>query len=347
MAKAPRLGVVYEHPVWFAPLFAELDRRSIPYDRIDLSAHVFDPDLRPIPWSLVLNRLSPSAYVRGHVQTLTYGREFLRYLEAAGVDVVNGSEAFALETSKVAQYLLLRRLKFGVPRARVINHASQAAAAAEGLGFPVIVKPNIGGSGAGMQRFDTLEALHRAAAAGTLSLGIDHTALVQEFIQPRDGHIVRVEILDGRFLYAIKVFPKPEEGFNLCPADICQPGDASGAAADGVGRPGETGTGGGPMLAADLCPVELPKVALRVEAYVPPDSIIRDVAGIIRAAGVDLGGVEYLTNERDGQVYFYDINALSNFVSDAARHVGFDPYAELVDYLVARAGIRELARAAT
>jgi|GEM_PF-6616163 len=37
-----RLGVVYEHPEWFAPLFAELDRRGIPYDRVDVSAHTFD-----------------------------------------------------------------------------------------------------------------------------------------------------------------------------------------------------------------------------------------------------------------------------------------------------------------
>ena len=346
MAKAPRLGVIYEHPAWFAPLFAELDRRSISYDRIDLSAHTFDPDVRSIPWSLVLNRLSPSAHVRGHVQTLAHGREFLRYLEAVGVDVVNGSDAFALETSKISQYLLLRRLDLRVPRARVINHPSEATVAAGGLAFPVIVKPNIGGSGAGMQRFDTPDALQRAAASRTLSLGVDHTALVQEFLQPREGHIVRVEILDGRFLYAIKVFPKPGEGFNLCPADICRPGEEAGAAANGDGVRVEVGAAGGP-LSADLCPVELPKVALRVEAYVPPDSIIRDVADIIRVAGLDLGGVEYLTNERDGKVYFYDINALSNFVTDATRLVGFDPYAELVNYLVVRAGIRELAHMAT
>jgi len=344
MTTAPRIGVVYEHPVWFVPLFAELDRRSIPYDRIDLSVHAFDPDDRSVPWSLVLNRMSPSAYLRGHVQTLTYAREFLRYLEGAGVDVVNGSEAFALETSKVAQYLLLRRLNLRVPRARVINHPSEVSPATDGLAFPVIVKPNIGGSGAGMQRFDTPDALRQAAAAGTLSLGVDHTALVQEFVQPRDGHIVRVEIMDGRFLYAIRVFPKPDEGFNLCPADICHPGEVAGTPVNGAGGGGAAGAAGGPVSTADLCPVELPKVALHVEAYVPPDSIIRDVADIIRAAGLDLGGVEYLTSERDGQVHFYDINALSNFVSDATRLVGFDPYAQLVDYLVARAGIRELTR---
>ena len=124
-AQAPRVGVIYEHPAWFAPLFAELDRREIPNDRIELSAHTFDPDHRSVPWSLVLNRMSPSAYLRGHGQAIPYAREYLRYLEEAGADVVNGSDAFALETSKVAQYLLLRRLHLRVPRARVINDASQ------------------------------------------------------------------------------------------------------------------------------------------------------------------------------------------------------------------------------
>ena len=337
-AEAPRIGVVYEHPAWFAPLFAELDRRGIGFDRIDMSAHTFDPDRRAVPWSLVLNRMSPSAYLRGHEQAITYAREFLRHLEGAGVDVVNGSEAFALETSKVAQYLLLRRLGVPVPRARVINHPSLAPAAAADLSYPVIVKPNIGGSGAGMQRFDTPEALGAAAEAGALSLGIDRVALVQEFLTPRDGHIVRVEVMDGRFLYAIKVFPKFDEGFNLCPADICRPGEPVGAAANGAQ------TNGGLAPSADLCPVELPRVALRVEGYLPPDPVIRAVAETTRVARIDLGGVEYLTNDRDGQVYYYDINALSNFVTDAVNVVGFDPYAALVDYLVVRGRLHEPVR---
>lgn len=312
-AQPPALGIVYEHPQWFAPLFAELDRRGIPHDRINLAAHAFDPADTRVPWTIALNRLSPSAYTRGHGQTIVYGREFLRFLDAAGVDVVNGWRAFALETSKVAQLLLLRRLRLRSPRARVINRASQALEAAQGLSYPVIVKPNIGGSGAGIQRFDAPDALANAAAAGAIDLGIDATALVQEFLPAQGGHIVRVEVLDGRFFYAIKVYPDPNAGFNLCPADICRPGEM-----------------------ADLCPADLPKVALQVEGYTPPAAIVQDVVSVAEAAGFDLGGVEYLVNDRDGQVYYYDINVLSNFVSDAVRIVGFDPYAILADYLEAR-----------
>lgn len=321
----PRLGIVYEHPEWFAPLFAELDRRGIPYDRIDVSAYAFDPEAREVPWTLVLNRLSPSAYLRGHRQTIVCGREFLRYLEASGADVVNGAEAFAFETSKVTQLLLLRRLGLAAPRTRVINDRYQALRAAAGLTFPVAVKPNIGGSGAGIQQFDTQQDLEDEVAHGTLNLGIDDTALVQEFLPAQDGHIVRVEVLDGRFLYAIKVYPNAG-GFNLCPADICQPGEVASAA--------------GGAVAADLCPVDLPKVALRVERYTPPDAVVRDVLAIARAARLDLVGVEYLVNARDGRVYYYDVNVLSNFVSNAPVVIGFDPYAVLVDYLAVRGGLR-------
>ncbi len=345
--RSPRLGIVYEHPEWFTPLFAALDVRGAPYDRIDMSAHRFDPGAESLPWTLVLNRMSPSAHLRGHSQAIVYAREFLRYLEETGVETINGAGAFALETSKVSQSLLLRRLGLRAPRTRVINHPSQAAKAADGLTFPVVVKPNIGGSGAGIQRFDKPTELEAAAAAGTLDLGIDHTALVQEFLPARDGHIVRVEVLDGRVLYAIKVFPKPG-GFNLCPADICQTDAHEDTVRSGSTEAPRTQTRGAIPAAgtasADLCPVDLPKVALRVERHTPPESVCRDVLAIAHGARLDLVGVEYLVNDRDGRIYYYDINSLSNFVSNAPAIIGFDPYAVLADYLVTRLNVSKLIR---
>ncbi len=55
----------------------------------------------------------------------------------------------------------------------------------------------------------------------------------------------------------------------------------------------------------------------------------------MRAAGIDVGGIEYLIDDRDGRHYYYDVNALSNFVADAPQVIGFDPFARLVDYLEA------------
>jgi glutathione synthase/RimK-type ligase-like ATP-grasp enzyme len=320
------IGILYEHPEWFAPLFAELDRRGVRYERVPAARLHFDPSARA-PYSLVVNRMSPSAYTRGHEHAIFASLAYLRALDIMGVPVVNGAEAFGLELSKTAQVALLAHLGLPHPATRVINTAHSAREAARHLTFPVLVKPNIGGSGARIQRFDSPDALEAAAAEGRLDLGIDHTALAQEYHPPQGGFIVRVEVLDGRFLYAIKVYPNPSAGFNLCPADICQTDPATTTTRAALAQTATT------LRVA----VDLPKTSLKVEGYTPPREIIDAALRIARAARIDVGGIEYLASERDGRVYFYDINALSNFVTDAPRVVGFDPVPVFVDYLVRRA----------
>lgn len=313
MAQAT-IGIYYEHPDWFRPLFNELDRRGVRYERIDAARHRYDAvrdDGRE--YAVVFNRMSPSAYLRGSGHSILYTLHYLAHLERLGVRVINGVQAFRHETSKALQLSLLKSLGLPFPAARVINHASQAPAAADGLRFPVVVKANIGGSGAGIVRFDTPADLRRAVDEGRVQLGLDETALVQEFIPARRGHITRVEVLGGRYLYAINVYSSGES-FNLCPADICQ-------SADGV------------ALDRAACPADAPKNNLRVERSAPPADAIAEVERIMAAAHIDVGGIEYIVDDRDGRRYYYDINALSNFVADAPRVIGFDPFTLLADYL--------------
>lgn len=310
------IAIYYEHPDWFKPLFAELDRRGVAYTRIDATSHSYDPSEKTAPYSLVFNRASPSAYMRGHGQVTFHTLSWLRHLERIGVPVVNGAAVYEMETSKALQLEILEELGLPYPRARVINDAAQAAEAARELRFPVIVKANIGGSGAGITRFDDAASLDAAARAGTLALGIDNVALVQELAPLRDAHITRVEVLDGDFLYGINVYPA-EDSFNLCPADICQTTD-------------------GQQLSRTACAVDAAKNGMRVEQFTPPREIVRQIERIARRVQLDVGGIEYLVDDRDGRHYFYDINALSNFVADARNVIGFDPFERLVDYLVER-----------
>jgi RimK-like ATP-grasp domain len=295
-----------------------------------------------VPYSLVVNRVSPSSYLRDHAGSILYARQVLAYLRDLGVPVVNGYDAFTLETSKALQLLLLERLGLPYPRARVFNHPSRLVEAASGLPYPLIVKPNIGGSGALMRRLETPDDLRALAAAGGLDLGVDNTALVQEYLAPAGGAIVRVEVLDGEFLYAIKIHTDPTEGFNLCPADICQVDGSP----DGAETPTAAATDGaacdfgvGTVATAGGAPA--PKRALQIEAYTPPAEIVAQAIRLVRAGGLDVGGVEYLVAERDGRHYFYDVNALSNFVTDAPTLLGFDPTARFVDYLLERARVGE------
>ena len=302
------LAILYEHPEWFELLFTELDRRGIPFQKLRADELLIDPEASRFP-SLVVNRMSPSAWKRGHAHAIFTTRDYLVHLEEHDVPIVNGVAAYNVEISKVRQLDLFRRAGVAYPRARVINHPSLATAASAGLQFPIVVKPNIGGSGAGIIRFDRPEEL----AGAPLDLGIDHTALVQEFLPARDGAIVRVEVLNGEFLYAIKIFPD-FTSFNLCPADICQREDSF-----------------------EVCPAEAPKKKqLRIEHTHPPREAIEGALALARAAQLDVGGIEYLIDDGTGRICYYDINALSNFVTDAVNVVGFDPTARFADYIERR-----------
>jgi hypothetical protein len=130
------IAIFYEHPDWFRPLFAELDRRGIEYVKIDANAHTYDPADTRIPYSLVFNRASPSAYLRSEAESTYFTLDWLRYLERRGVEVVNGSAPYSMEISKALQLDILQELGLPYPRARVINSGSVAAVAARGLRVP-------------------------------------------------------------------------------------------------------------------------------------------------------------------------------------------------------------------
>ncbi len=312
------IAILYENEAWMAPVFAALDDVGASYERVFVNDVSFDPAGPAPDWALAVNKVSPSSYLRAHERSISVTREFLPLLESRGIPVVNGSRAFALETSKARQLLLLRELGVRAPAARVITEAAQAPSAARDLGFPIIVKPNVGGSGAHMRRFDSPESL--AAGVADIDLGPDGTGLVQEFLESEDGAIRRVEFLDGEHLYGIRIANDGAGDFNLCPADICQVPEAN----------------------FDNCVVEAPaKKPLRIEAFEAPRAIVDDVLRIASAGGLDVGGVEYLVAARDGLPYVYDINALSNFVTDAPSLVGFDPHARFARWLLARAAVSE------
>ena len=313
------IAIYHEHPDWFRPLFAELDRREVPYVRLDAASHVYDPSERSVPYSLVFNRASPSAYLRGNANATFYTLHWLRHLERIGVPVVNGSAVYSIELSKATQLDVLESLALPYPTSRVINSPAQALHASQGLRYPVLIKANIGGSGAGIVRYDSPAALAAAIESDQVSLGVDGTALVQESAPLRDGHITRVETLAGKYLYAINVYPATGS-FDLCPADACV-------------------TTNGVELVRGACAVDAPRTGMRVEATTPNPEIIAQAERIAVETGLDVGGIEFLVDDRDGEHYFYDINALSNFVADAQNVIGFDPFVRLADYLVQRAGI--------
>jgi hypothetical protein len=61
---------------------------------------------------------------------------------------------------------------------------------------------------------------------------------------------------------------------------------------------------------------------------------VATATAIVRAARLDVGGIEYLETP-DGRRVFYDVNANSNLRPSVAAAFGFDPFDRVVDFLQA------------
>jgi glutathione synthase/RimK-type ligase-like ATP-grasp enzyme len=304
------LAVLYEHPQWFQPLFTALDRRGMRYEAIQLSGHRFDPGSREAPAPLILSRVAQSSFLREPEHPIFYAAALLDHWERCGAQVLNGADVLAIDSSKARQLSLITSLGHAIPKTRVVHRVRDLAAAAQGLDYPLIVKANIGGSGSGIVRYGSREELLTSIEEGTTPQSIDGVLLVQDYVPARGGTITRIETLGGRFLYAIEV-ETGADNFDLCPADAC------------VAQPG--------------------RAAVRMTAVTPSPEIIRAAEQIAQAAGLAVGGVEVLVDDRDGTPRFYDINAMSNFVADPLNVLGWDPHERLIDFLRAQIDERQAA----
>lgn len=297
------LAVLYEHPQWFQPLFAALERRGMRYIPIHLTGHQFDPASRDVPAPLILSRVAQSSFLREPEHPIFYAEALLDHWSRCGALVLNGADVLAIDSSKARQLSLISSLGYAIPETRVIHRVGDLGAAAHDFAYPLIVKANIGGSGAGIVRYSSRDELLESIKQGTVPRSIDGVLLIQDYVPARGGSITRIETLGGNFLYAIEVESR-DDNFDLCPADAC------------LARPG--------------------RAAIRMAAVTPADHIIEAAERIARSAGLDVGGIEVLIDDRDGNPRFYDINAMSNFIADPLNVLGWDPHDRLIDYLEAQ-----------
>lgn len=309
------LLVVYEHPEWQKPLFAALERRGISFAALDIKQAVFG-DQDPPKARLTFNQASPSAYVRGNLRAVPFALAYLRFLQTLDAPVLNGADAFALELSKSAQAALMRKVGVRGPRSLVFNDVEALEARADEVGWPALLKPEQGGSGARIQKVESFAEVESVFASQPDIWAPDNLFLLQEYLphDPERG-IVRLELLGGELLYAMRVVTHGR--YNLCPSPVCNPDDGEGACEVPALQP------------ADAKPVEFypfPEV---------PEEAVRDAKKLFAAARLDVGGIEYLETP-SGERVFYDINANSNLRPQVAAAFGFDPFERVVDFLEAK-----------
>ncbi len=146
---------------------------------------------RGIPWQR-LNRYSLVQFGHGRyqhrIQATTTGRTSNIAVELAGDKE---------ETNRI-----LHDLGLPVPRQAIVRHASDAARAAQRIGFPVVVKPLAGNHGRGVSI--NLKSAAEVEAAFDKAREHGRTIIVESFIE---GYDHRLLVVDGELVAAAKREP--------------------------------------------------------------------------------------------------------------------------------------------
>ena len=298
-----KVAFLHEHPTWSDALIAALVDAGIDLLPINIADLAFDTGALNPPYDLLINRVNIMPHASRHPSLAFHTLHFLGWLESTPVRVLNGYRAHAIGASKAMQNGLFARLGLRHPAAVAIHRPEDALAAAERIGFPLIVKPNLGGSGSGVAKYDDMESLQRDLLLKAIDLGIDRSGIVQRYIES-DGFVYRVEILGDEPFYSIRQ-PAVADRFNYCAADGC--GAAANNEDEGAGR--------------------------GIELHQPSETVVRQVMSILKAANADFGGVEYFIERDSGEPCFYDFNPYSNFVAGGEALLGFSPERRFVAFI--------------
>ena len=163
-----------------------------------------------------------------------------------------------------------------------------------------------------MHRFDDADELADHVASTEFEEPVDGITLLQEYVQPADGTITRVELVGGELVYAIRA-DTTAGGFQLCPADACAIGpDGRPIAPPGALRAPEPGE--------QIFSLREDVDGLPIDRYL----------AFLAAHRVEVAGVE-LIEAADGRIVTYDVNTNTN-------------YNAAVEAVAPRSGPRQVAR---
>jgi len=291
----PAVYVIHENEEWLIPLREAFDQLHVPFQEWFINEGSLSPDDVP-PNGVFYNRMSASSHTRSHRYAVELTGPILAWLQAHGRRVINGRRALQLEVRKVEQYLSLKKHGIQTPKTVAASGEKEILKAARSFGqIPFILKPNRGGKGQGVELLRSIEELERRLNDSS-KLSLDGISLVQEYIKPHNDCITRLEFIGGRFFYGVRV--DTSEGFELCPADSCEAGEAYCPA------PGD----------------ESKQKFTLLDDFQGTDLISR-LEMFFSSNDIEIGAAEFVENEK-GQRFVYDININTNYNRQAEINAG-------------------------
>jgi hypothetical protein len=192
----------------------------------------------------------------------------------------------------------------------VVVGRERLKAAARTMDLPFITKHNQGGKGLGVKLFRDLASFDDYVDGSDFVEDPGGVTLLQEYIEPAEPHITRVELVQDQYVMAIH--SSTEGGFELCPAVECEDDTA-------------------------FCPVGGTGKFQAADDLDPEDPLIHRYVELMAALRIDVAGIEFVTG-KDGRRYTYDINGTTNYNADVEAALGVSGMsfiAELAERLLA------------
>ena len=302
----PKIHVLYENPAWIPPLQEALETEGFRVRLVHVNEGSIDPATPP-PEGIWINRISPSSHTRGNVHTVELARQLLYWLESHGRRVINGLRAFELEMSKLRQDLVLRRHGIRTPRTVLAvgrEHLLEAAATFDG---PFITKHDQGGKGLGIQLFHDPRELEKHLDRAGFDAGPGARMILQQYIRAPEPFITRVEIVGGRFVFAMR--SSTADGFELCPSDVCNP------------------------MPPNREDRQIGATALFSRSPITADDpLVQSYIRLCNEEGIEIAGIEFVEDAR-GNRYTYDINGTTNYNQTLGARIGVDGMREVARYV--------------
>ncbi len=300
-----KIYLIYENEQWLAPLTNALDRIDAPYQRWSMIDGHLDLRSQP-PKGVFFNRMSASAHTRGYRYSPEYSTCVINWLEGYGRRVINGGNTINLEISKTAQYIALRNAGIEVPRTQTVLGTQQLLRAAKQIKKPFIIKHNRGGKGLSVKLIHDIKSLEAFLFSHECEPPIDGLWLIQEYIQSPEPYIIRTEFINGKLVYAVKV--NTEQGFELCPADVCETKDVF-----------------------CLLDSEAKDKFEIIDGFNHP--LIQQYETFMTRQNLDIAAFEFIQDENNN-AYTYDINTNTNYNSQAEQKAGIYAYQHLAQFLI-------------
>ncbi|MEP7061309.1 MAG: alpha-L-glutamate ligase [Betaproteobacteria bacterium] len=295
-----KVHVIHENDAWVEPLRAAFDEIDVPFVEWFVNDGSLDLSSAP-PQGIFYNRMSASSHTRDHRYAPELTAGVLAWLEAHDRRVINNGRALQLEVSKIAQYEALRRFGIRTPRTIAAVGKDALVAAARQFDGRFITKHNRAGKGLGVKLFDNVTALEAHVHSDAFEASVDGITLIQQYVVAPQPFITRTEFVGGKFLYAVRV--DTSLGFELCPADVCQVGDAFCPVGESV-----------PAASS----IVAPRFSI-IDGFSHP--IVERYARFIAANGIGIAGIEFIT-DREGELWTYDVNTNTNYNPDAEQVAG-------------------------